>query len=68
MIETSLNVLVECDQCDTQAETEVAIGHARRPDIDMFESRALDEFSEDGWRLVEGIPHLCPDCAAEEAA
>lgn len=66
MIETSLLIIISCDKCENQVETESALDGAGNPDIDIFEGRAWTETEADGW-TEQDEQHLCPDCSRRAA-
>ena len=65
MIETQLLIVITCDNCDAQDESEPGLDGATRPDIGIFEGRAWSECVDDGWSRFAGH-ELCPDCTKIE--
>lgn len=62
MIESTLQIVIKCDYCDAEVETEEILGERRRPDVMMFEARAEQDASSDGWLIGYDGEHTCPDC------
>ena len=60
MIETTLIIRIECDRCENQAETEIILRDARRPDSDHFEGTFKMECADDGWNFDQNFDY-CPN-------
>lgn len=70
MIESTLQIVIECDRCDTQVEIESVLGLVRQPLVDVHELRAWQKTKAGGWDVVtidgEEI-HFCPECLKQKA-